>query len=326
MGESAQAALRVALLARDCERGEFRALLEDEGMEVVVDGRLELPLPDDWNGAEVLLVDTDAQPERIQVECVLEQSPVPVLLNAGGVGSSVIWHRRLVGKLQTLAKRAVADPRVGLPRLRPDLQLMQGHPDLGPETPWLVVLGASIGGPKAVARFLQALPVDLPVTFLLAQHISETFQALLAEQLDRCSRWPVAVLGEYQAVEPGQVWLVPVECRIEVDEKGAVRRSSQSWQSAQRPDIDAILQTVARVFRGRCGVILFSGLGKDGTHGCESISQHGGFVWVQSSESCVIPNMPDAARRCCKVELSGSPEQLAQALATRCQLGNASIN
>ncbi len=326
MVEVPQAALRIALLAKDCERGEFRALLEDEGMEVVVDGRFELPLPADWNGAEVLLVDMDVQPERHQVESVLEQSPVPVLLNAGGVGSSVTWHRRLVGKLQTLAKRPVLNARVGPPRSRPDLQLVPGQPEGGQDTPWLVVLGASIGGPKAVARFLQALPVDLPVTFLLAQHISEAFQELLAEQLDRCSRWPVALLEDYQVVEPGQVWLVPSESRIEVEEKGVVRRSPHPWQSTQRPDIDAILHTVARLFRNRCGVILFSGLGKDGAHGCEAVSKYGGFVWAQSPESCVISNMPDAARRSCKVELSGSPEQLAQALATRCQLASVSIN
>lgn len=326
MGNIPQAALRVALLARDCERGEFRSLLEDEGMEVVVDSRFTLPLPDNWNGADVLLVDMDVQAERYQVESVLQQSPVPVLLNAGGIGSSVTWHRRLLGKLQTLANRPVSNVRVSVPRTRPDLQLVHGQLDVGPESPWLVVLGASIGGPKAVARFLQALPVDLPVTFLLAQHISAAFQDLLAEQLDRCSRWPVALLGDYQAIEPGQVWLVPSECRIEIDEKGVVRRSAHAWQSVQRPDIDAILHAVARVFRQHCGVILFSGLGKDGTHGCESVSRNGGFVWVQSPESCVMPHMPDAARRCCSVELSGSPERLAQVLATRCQPASVGIN
>jgi chemosensory pili system protein ChpB (putative protein-glutamate methylesterase) len=326
MDETSQAALRVALLAHDCERGEFRALLEDEGIEVVIDGRPDLPLPRDWRGADVLLVDMDDQPDRAQVESLLQNAPVPVLLNAGGVGSSVIWHRRLVGKLQILANRAVPHARIRAPRLRPDLQLVQGQADLGPETPWLVVLGASIGGPKAVARFLQALPVDLPVTFLLGQHISEAFQDLLVEQLDRCSRWPVAVLGDSQTIEAGQVWLVPSECRIAIDERGMRRRSEEAWQSAQRPDIDALLHSVASVFRSRCGVILFSGLGKDGSRGCQAITGNGGFVWVQSSESCVIPNMPDAARRCCAVELSGSPEELARALATRCQTAQLSIN
>lgn len=326
MDETPQAALRVALLAQDFERGEFRALLEDEGIEVVVDGRVELPLPDDWNGAEVLLVDLDDNPERQQVEGVLRQSPVPVLLNAGGVGSSIIWHRRLVGKLQTLANRAVPNARIGAPSLRPDLQLVSGQQEIGPDTTWMVVLGASIGGPKAVARFLKALPVDLPVTLMLAQHISEAFQDLLVEQLDRCSAWPVALLGDSQTIEPGQVWLVPAECSIEIDEKGAVRRSDHTWQSSHRPDIDAVLYTVARIFGERCGVILFSGLGADGTRGCDAVAQNGGFIWAQSAESCVISNMPEAARRCCQVELSGTPEELAQALVERCQLGHVSIN
>jgi chemotaxis response regulator CheB len=71
---------------------------------------------------------------------------------------------------------------------------------------------------------------------------------------------------------------------------------------------------------------VFSGLGKDGSRGCQAITRNGGFVWVQSSESCVIPNMPDAVRRCCEVELSGSPEELARALATRCQAAQLGMN
>ena len=326
MDESPQAALRVALMARDCERGEFRALLEDEGMEVVVDRGLEWPISGSWGGAEVLLVDLEDRTTRHKVESILQQSPVPVLLNAGGVGSSVTWHRRLVGKLQTLAERPLPDARVRDAQRRPDLQLVQAAGDVEPDAHWLIVLGASIGGPKAVARFLQALAPDLPVTFLLGQHISEPLQALLVEQLDRCSRWPVALLGDSQTLEPGQVWLVPSECRIELDDKGVAHRLDTAWESAQRPDIDALLQSAAGVFGRQCGVILFSGLGKDGAVGCEAISRAGGFVWVQSAESCVIPNMPDAARRHCKVELSGSPERLAQALAERCQPVQATIN
>ena len=49
------------------------------------------------------------------------------------------------------------------------------------------VLGASLGGPEAVKRFLRALPVDIPATFILTQHLGANFVALLAEQLDRVS-------------------------------------------------------------------------------------------------------------------------------------------
>ena len=68
--------------------------------------------------------------------------------------------------------------------------------------------------------------------FLLAQHISESFQDLLVEQLDRCSQWPVALLGETQLVERGQVWLVPL---------GAVYRDGWQWRKSGELQIGLVI-------------------------------------------------------------------------------------
>ncbi|MFQ5642644.1 MAG: chemotaxis protein CheB [Thiogranum sp.] len=326
MSEDRQGVLRVALLAEKYERGEFRALLESEGVEVVLDDVPGLPLPDVLNGAEVLLVNMGDRPDRRQVQDVLDQSPVPVLLNQGGIGSSAIWQRRLVDKLQTLANRALPAAVSSAHHSRPELRVVHDQGSGRTEAPWLVVLGASIGGPKAVAQFLQALPDELPVVLLLAQHISEQYQDLLAEQLDRCSAWPVAVLGDEQTLEAGQVWIVPSESHIEMARDGAIRRGGKPWDSAHRPDINAVLKSAAITFGKRCGTIIFSGLGQDGSIGCASIAEYGGFVWTQSAESCAIAGMPEAVRRACDVELSGTPEQLAQMLVSRCQSGSARIN
>jgi len=326
MNEAPQATLRVALLADRVERNEIRVLLENQGIEVVLDGDFGLSLPTVWNEADVLLLGLQDQLDRERIEDVLRQSPVPVLINRGGIGNSDIWQRRLVGKLRVLAVRGVPNAIIRARRHQPQFRVVQDNKSAESETPWLVVLGASIGGPKAVARFLQALPSKLPVTFLLAQHISASFQGLLVEQLDRCSAWPVAMLGEGQNIEPGQVWMVPARNRIEMNAGGTIRRSDRAWESTQRPDINAVLRSTAETFGAQCGAIMFSGLGKDGTQGCASISRCGGFVWAQSSESCVISNMPEAARRSCKVELSGTPEQLAQALTGRCKPERTSIS
>ena len=64
MGEATQAVLRVALLAEKYQRDKFRALLESEGMEIVLDDTFNLPLPDGLNGAEVLLVDMTYRSDR----------------------------------------------------------------------------------------------------------------------------------------------------------------------------------------------------------------------------------------------------------------------
>lgn len=326
MNEAPQAALRVALLADINDRAEFRALLENEGMEVVLDDGFELPLPASWNGADVLLVGMSEQQDRCHVQSVLQQSPVPVLLSQGGIGNSAIWQRRLVSKLQVLANRALPAATLDAQRSRPELRVIKGQNSDEAGTPWLVVLGASMGGPGAVARFLRTLPDDMPVMLLLVQHISGAYQDLLAEQLDRCSNWPVAVLGDEQSLAEGEVWMVPSESAIQIDHDQVVHRAEGGWDSAHRPDINAVLQHVAQAFGTRCGAIMFSGLGQDGASGCKAIIEHGGFVWTQDAESCAVPGLPDATRHACKVELTGSPEQLAQALATRCQLDSASIN
>jgi len=295
-------------------------------MEIVLDDGFDLPFPGVLNGAEVLLVDMNDRSDRNQVQDILDQSPVPVLLNQGGIGSSAIWHRRLVSKLQTLANRSVPEAGRNTHHSRPDLRVVNGQSGDRDEAPWLIVLGASIGGPGAVAQFLQALPGNLPIVLLLAQHISELHQDLLAEQLDRCSDWPVALLGEEQTLETGQVWMVSAESHIEMNADGAIRHSGESWNSAHRPDINAVLTGAAETFGTRCGAIIFSGLGQDGSLGCAAIAEHGGFVWTQSSESCVIASMPEAIRHSCNVDFSGTPEQLAQVLVTRCQSASASIN
>ncbi|VAW80449.1 hypothetical protein MNBD_GAMMA15-1683 [hydrothermal vent metagenome] len=329
MDESPEDVLRVAVLARERDRDDFRAVLENEGIDVVLDGILELPLPDSWNGAEVLLVGMDDDlVDRTNVRGVLQQSPVPVLLNHGGIGQGEIWNRRLVGKLQTLARRALPSAQVEAEQSnRPDLRVVEDtlRPDDDPHL-WLVVLGGSIGGPRAIAQFLAALPDNIPVVLLVAQHISESYQDLLVEQLDRCSSWPVALLGEEQTLEAGQVWMVPAESMVELDSQSGVKRSGQVWDSIHQPDIDALLDRVADKWSQRCGVIFFSGLGKDGALGCSAVSQHGGFVWTQSAESCTISNLPEAAQRNCPIEFSGTPEELAEQLAYRCQIVQAGIN
>jgi chemosensory pili system protein ChpB (putative protein-glutamate methylesterase) len=326
MDKASQPDLRVALLADGCDRNAFRILLQQRGLEVVADDAVGLPLPSTWSRADVLLLAGPDTLDLDQVQQVLEQSPVPVLINRGGIANSEVWQHRLVSKLRALAVRGARNRASGIQHSQPELRVVRQSHAGRSGMPWLVVLGASIGGPKAVARFLRALPDKLPVAFLLAQHISEPFQELLVEQLDRCSAWPVAMLGEAQNIKAGQVWMVPAGNRIEMNAEGTIRCSSRTWESAYQPDINMVLRGAAEAFGSQCGAIMFSGLGKDGTQGCASVADGGGFVWAQSSESCVIANLPEAARRSCKVELSGTPEQLARALVSRCTPERTSIN
>ncbi|MGD2075807.1 MAG: chemotaxis protein CheB [Gammaproteobacteria bacterium] len=304
-------------MAKPGERSGFRALLEREGVEVVLDRQLGTPAPESWNGAEVLLVDLNAQVVRRQIEGLLEKSPVPVLLNQGGLHSAARWSHALLAKLEALKSATNQQERERQGQTRPELRVVEGGGRRRATMLPVIVLCGSVGGPQAMARFLTALPAELPIAFLLIQHISEAYQNLLVEQLDRCGAWRVAMLGAEQNFEPGRVWVLPAESKVFVDPNGTVRRREQPWESVQRPDINAVLSGVAEAFGAGCGAIMFSGLGGDVAEGCARLVRRGGFVWTQSPESCVIGRLPEAAKRSGKVEFSGTPEQLARELASR---------
>lgn len=176
------------------------------------------------------------------------------------------------------------------------------------------VLGASIGGPQAVEEFLCALPGDLDLAFVLAQHIGSGFVPLLAEQLDRKCKLRVRSPASGRLLRNGQVVVSPVHQRIVFNHTGHVILKPIVTKTTYSPSIDNILIEVADRFGPRAGAIIFSGMGNDGMKGVEVMRNQGGIVWAQNAESCVVSAMTDAARRTGCVEFSGTPTQLARKL------------
>ena len=318
--------LRVALLAEQGERDRVGALLESGAIELVLDQLYDASFPVDLNGAQALLVSVHAQSDRARLEEILRESPIPVLIDAAAASDVKVEPERLLTRLQALVEYSNLEPLGPAQRARPELSLV--HVASGDQgmARRVIVLEASVGGPMALARFLRALPSNLPVAFLLAQQISPSSQHLLVQQLDRCSGWRVAVPGNSERAEVGKVWVVPVSTSIEMYGDDRIRARQRPWASVRRPDIDYVLRNVAEVCGVRAGAIMFSGLGDDSARGCVAIKESGGFVWAQDAASCVVANMPEAARRSRVVEFSGTPEKLAQELISRCQLESTSIN
>ena len=176
------------------------------------------------------------------------------------------------------------------------------------------VLGASIGGPQAVKAFLGRLPEDLPVCFILAQHIGVGFVNLLAEQLSRVTALRVTAPEDDMVLEKGHVVVAPVEKRMNFSERGVISMEKITQRSIYSPSIDDVMTVVARHYGVDANAIIFSGMGNDGTAGCHLIAQKGGMVWAQEAGSCVISSMADSARSAGVVSRSGTPEELADNL------------
>ena len=173
------------------------------------------------------------------------------------------------------------------------------------------VLGASLGGPLAVKEFLSYLPADLPVAFVLAQHIGESHIDLLGEQLDRATDLSVMTATPGHIINHSEVVLAPIEERILINEHGEISLHSLEKASIYTPSIDNVMEDIANTYQSTSGAIIFSGMGNDGEMSCQIINQYGGIIWAQEPNSCIISSMPDCARRTGYVSYSGTPQELA---------------
>ena len=192
----------------------------------------------------------------------------------------------------------------------PEISIAQSKTiETGATNVW--VLGASLGGPLAVKEFLSYLPGDLPVAFVLAQHIGESHIDLLGEQLDRATDLSVMTAQPGHVINHAEVVLAPIEQRILLSEDGEVSLEALEHETIYTPSIDNVMKDIANTYQSTSGAIIFSGMGNDGEMSCQLINDYGGIIWAQEPNSCIISSMPDCARRTGYVSYSGTPQELA---------------
>ena len=68
----------------------------------------------------------------------------------------------------------------------------------------LVAIGASTGGPNALAELFAALPADFPVPILVVQHMPPMFTQMLAERLTKNSKIPTVEAKSRHGAGAGQ--------------------------------------------------------------------------------------------------------------------------
>ncbi|MDH5325411.1 MAG: chemotaxis protein CheB [Gammaproteobacteria bacterium] len=265
--------------------------------------------------ADVVLIDFGDDDEQVDdvLDVMMDQSDIPVLFNdsgtEGATGSDA-WARKLAAKLVAMAHGQT----ISNPSETQETPVNQNQ-DLTPASELNVwVLGASLGGPQAVRQFLSSIDDDLPVVFILAQHIGANHINLLAEQLNRVTGFTVLPGKNGHKLSHGQVILTPADKLISFTSDGYIALKPAPPAAVYSPSIDLVMAEVARCFKQNAGTIVFSGMGDDGSKGCEAVAEHGGIVWAQDVASCVVSSMPDKARKTGKVSLSARPDQLAEKL------------
>jgi two-component system response regulator WspF len=168
-------------------------------------------------------------------------------------------------------------------------------PAAGADEPPLLAIGASTGGPQAVADILQALPAELPAAVVIVQHVDEHFAPGLAEWLTRRCGRPVRPALAGDRLERNRVLLAAGPDHLVLGPNGRLDYSPEPRDTSYKPSVDAFFLSAARRrgLRG-CGVLL-TGMGRDGAEGLLALRRAGFHTIAQDRASSVVWGMPKAA-------------------------------
>lgn len=161
----------------------------------------------------------------------------------------------------------------------------------------VIAIGASTGGPAALAHILSQIPVNFPLPILLVIHLVKEFAPGFVRWLDRESRLRVRYALE---VEPlprpgeGEVIMAPPGRHLVVTNE-CLQLTTSPERNSCRPSVDILFESVARVYGSRAAACLLTGMGADGATGLLAVRRSGGFTIAQDESSSVVFGMPREA-------------------------------
>lgn len=159
----------------------------------------------------------------------------------------------------------------------------------------LVVIGASTGGPLAIASILSSFPRNIEASIVIVQHVDNKFCSGLAEWLGKRSHLSVNLVSEETAPVLGNVYLSDSNWHLVMNRYGRLTYTSKSNDNIYKPSIDLFFESVAKNWKTPSVAVLLTGMGSDGAHGLKKLKDKGWITIAEDESSCAVYGMPKAA-------------------------------
>ena len=202
-----------------------------------------------------------------------------------GLGEDREAAQLLLRKIETIAK-LIGDKA---PKLAPAKAVRK--PGGAP----LVAIGASSGGPAALAKLLSQLPADLQAPVLIVQHIDYQFAAGMADWLQQYTPWPVRIAKEGEHPEPGTVLIAGTSDHMVFKSSERLGYTAEPVSAVHRPSVDVFFDSCNRHWRGDIYAALLTGMGRDGAFAMKALRDKGHYTVAQDAATSAVYGMPKAA-------------------------------
>jgi two-component system chemotaxis response regulator CheB len=179
----------------------------------------------------------------------------------------------------------------------------------------LAVIGTSLSGPNSFIRLMTRLEADIHASAVIMLEISPKILHAFVEQFNEFSSWRIAVAEHGTVLRRGVCYIQSnLLClTIEFNEQGLPCFKTDS--PIDNP-LDALFTSAAETFAEKTVGVLLTGYGQDGSEGFAAIQAKGGATIAQSVESCVYPNLADAAIKKKRVDMVAEEHRLAEAISS----------
>jgi two-component system chemotaxis response regulator CheB len=269
---------------------------------------------------------------------IMASTPTPIVVLATSIydaDMNIAFNAVAAGALNVVEKprglsekdfEQVRDQLVLTLRLMADVQVVtilpkkdQGTAALQPppakfQTPEIIAIAASTGGPGILNQIFKALPGDFSIPIVLVQHITRGFAHGFAHWLNTNTALKVTVAQEGDPLAPGQVLVAPEGAHMIVTPGGRVKLDASPPINGIQPSATRLFDSVARTYKAAAVGVILSGMGDDGADGLEKLWDAGGHIIAQDQASCVVFGMPKVAIERGIVNEVLAPEAIAAAL------------
>jgi two-component system, chemotaxis family, CheB/CheR fusion protein len=181
------------------------------------------------------------------------------------------------------------------------------------DRPFIVGIGASAGGLRALETFFESMPIDSGMAFVIVTHQQPNRTSLLPALLGRRTRMPVETAADHGLVEPNHVYVSSAGKNIAML-NGVLHLMELAPGAALHLPIDYFFRSLACDQEDRAICIVLSGTGTDGTLGLRAIKAQAGMAMVQDELSANYPGMPHSAAGTLLADYVLPPEKMPASL------------
>ena len=184
-----------------------------------------------------------------------------------------------------------------------------------------IVIGTSYGGLEALKVILPKFGEGFPLPVIVVLHIGDQANENFLNYMNSLCQLQVKEVESNEKIQKGFIYFAPPNYHLLIESDFTFSLTTDGKHNFSRPSIDILFESAAWAYtKALIGVVL-TGANSDGAAGLKIIKDFGGLTLIQSPCSALAPEMPSAALKIAKPEVTLNLEDIAGKLIELAGLG-----